>query len=87
MRPAGRAEVERAQAAGRWDAAYDSPSTISVPDDLREALAAAGAEAAFDALGRQDRYAALYRIHDAKRPETRARRIADVVASLARPGL
>ena len=83
MRPAGLAEVERAQADGRWDAAYDSPSTISVPDDLKRALEETpGAEEAFGALGRQDRYAALYRLHDAKRPETRARRIAEIVASL-----
>jgi len=87
MRPAGLAEIERAQADGRWEAAYDSPSTITVPDDLQRALdERPGAAQAFAALGRQERYAALYRIHDAKRPETRARRIEEVVASLAGRG-
>ena len=83
MRPAGLAEVERAQADGRWDAAYDSPSAMKVPDDLQAALDEAGAAEAFAALPSQDRYAALYRLHDAKRPETRAKRIAEVVASLS----
>ena len=83
MRPAGLAEVERAQADGRGDAAYGSPTTMEVPDDLRAALAATpGAAEAFEAMRRQDRYAALYGIHDAKRPETRARRIANLVQSL-----
>jgi uncharacterized protein YdeI (YjbR/CyaY-like superfamily) len=87
MRPAGLAEIERAQADGRWDAAYDSPSTMAVPDDLQRALdEAPGGAAAFAALPSQDRYAALYRVHDAKRPETRARRIAEVVASLSPAG-
>jgi uncharacterized protein YdeI (YjbR/CyaY-like superfamily) len=87
MRPAGLAEVERAQADGRWDAAYDSPSTMTVPDDLQAALdATPGAAEAFAALKSQDRYAALYRIHDARRPETRAGRIAELVASLTGPG-
>ena len=87
MRPAGLAEVERAQADGRWDAAYDSPSTMTVPDDLQAALdATPGAAEAFAALKSQDRYAALYRIHDARRPETRAARIAELVALLTGPG-
>lgn len=84
MRPAGLAEVERARADGRWDAAYDSPSTITVPDDLRAALdATPAAGEAFAKLDAQNRYAILYRIHDAKRPETRTRRIAEFVALLA----
>ena len=83
MRPAGLAEIERAQADGRWDEAYDSPSTMKVPEDLQTALDAAGAAAAFAALPSQDRYAALYRLHDAKRPETRAKRIAEILARVA----
>jgi len=85
MRPPGLAEVERARADGRWDAAYDSPSTIPVPDDLREALdASPKAAALFAELDSRNRYTILYRVHDAKRPETRARRIADFVELLAR---
>ena len=85
MRPAGLAEVERAKADGRWDDAYAAPSKITVPDDLRAALDARPEAAAFFAtLGGSKRYAVLYRIHDAKRPETRARRIAQFVDMLAR---
>jgi uncharacterized protein YdeI (YjbR/CyaY-like superfamily) len=84
MTPAGLAEIERAQADGRWDAAYDSPATATVPDDLRRALdenpRAAGAFAKLDA---QSRYAILYSLQDAKRPETRARRIERAVERLA----
>lgn len=85
LHPAGRAEVERAKADGRWEAAYASSSTIEVPDDLAAALAAEPrAQAMFDILTAANRYAVLYRIEDAKRAETRARRIADFVAMLAR---
>ena len=84
MEQAGLAEVERAKADGRWDAAYEPPSTATVPDDLRTALDADPAAAAFfDTLSGQNRYAILHRIHDAKRPETRARRIAKFVAMCA----
>jgi uncharacterized protein YdeI (YjbR/CyaY-like superfamily) len=85
MRPAGAHEVERAKADGRWDAAYPSQSKIEVPDDLRAALDAdPRAAAAFDRLDSANRFAILYRIHDAKRPETRVRRIERFVAMLAR---
>ncbi len=84
MRPAGLAEIERAKADGRWDAAYEPPSKITVPEDLERALDAnPKARAAFDALDSQNRYLILYRVHGAKRPETRARRIAQFVAQLA----
>jgi uncharacterized protein YdeI (YjbR/CyaY-like superfamily) len=84
VRPAGLAELERAQADGRWDAAYEPPSTIQVPDDLQRALEASPAAAEFFAgLDSRNRYAVLYRIHDAKRPDTRARRIETFVALLA----
>jgi uncharacterized protein YdeI (YjbR/CyaY-like superfamily) len=84
MRPAGLAEIERAKADGRWDAAYEPPSKITVPEDLERALDAnPKARAAFDALDSQNRYLILYRVHGAKRPETRARRIAQFVEQLA----
>jgi uncharacterized protein YdeI (YjbR/CyaY-like superfamily) len=85
MKPAGLAEVERAKADGRWDAAYDPPSKIGVPDDLRAAFDANPRAAAFfETLDSTNRYAVLYRIHDAKRPETRARRVRQFVEMLAR---
>lgn len=84
MRPPGLAEVERARADGRWEAAYESWGSAQVPEDLAQALAANPAAAEFFAtLDSQNRYAVLYRIHDAKRPETRARRIEKFVAMLA----
>jgi len=85
MRPSGLAEVERAKADGRWAAAYAGPATIDVPDDLAAALAAEpAAQAWFDVLTARNRYAVLYRIQDAKRADTRVRRIEQFVAALAR---
>ena len=84
MQPAGLREVERAKVDGRWDAAYDAPSTAMVPDDLRRGLEKNGtARKFFSELDGRNRYAILYQIQDAKRPETRARRIAKYVAMLA----
>ena len=84
MKPAGLREVQRAQADGRWKAAYEPQSTASVPDDLREALAANPSAADFFAtLDSTNRYAILHRIHAAKKPETRVRRIETFVAMLA----
>ena len=85
MNPAGLSEVERARADGRWDAAYDSPSTATVPEDLlRELEKNEQASEFFSELDGRNRYAILYQIQDAKRPETRARRIAKYAAMLAR---
>ena len=85
MRAAGLREIERAKEDGRWDDAYDSPSTATVPDDFQVALDAEPAAAEFFAsLGSTKRYSFLYRITDAKRPETRAKRIAEYVELLAR---
>jgi uncharacterized protein YdeI (YjbR/CyaY-like superfamily) len=85
MRPAGLREVEAAQADGRWEAAYAGQRTAQVPPDLQAALDAEPAAAAFFATLRgANRYAVLYRVQDAKRPETRARRIETFVAMLAR---
>ena len=85
MRPPGLREVERAKQDGRWDAAYDSARTSQVPDDLARALA--GSKAAgtfFETLDGANRYAILYRVQTAKKPETRAARIARFVAMLAK---
>jgi uncharacterized protein YdeI (YjbR/CyaY-like superfamily) len=85
MEPAGIAAVERAKSDGRWDAAYAGQASIEVPPDLEEALAAEPrASAMFEVLTSQNRYAVLYRIESAKRPDTRARRIDQFVAMLAR---
>lgn len=85
MRPAGTAAVEAARADGRWDAAYDPPSKATVPPDLQAALDADPAATAFWAgLDKTNRYAVLFRVHGAKKPETRARRIETFVAMLAR---
>ncbi|MFD2092838.1 YdeI/OmpD-associated family protein [Blastococcus deserti] len=84
MRPAGLAAVEAAKADGRWDRAYAGPATITVPDDLAEALAAEPAvQRAFEALDGQNRYAVLWRVHTAGTPATRAKRIATLVQMLA----
>jgi uncharacterized protein YdeI (YjbR/CyaY-like superfamily) len=82
MRPAGLAEVERAKADGRWDTAYDSVATASVPEDLARALDEAGLSEAFAGLDSRNRYAILHRVQTAKKPETRARRIAKYMAML-----
>jgi uncharacterized protein YdeI (YjbR/CyaY-like superfamily) len=85
MKPAGLAEIERAKADGRWDAAYDSVSKSTVPPDLEQALRKdKKAKAFFDTLNSQNRYAVLFRIQTAKKPETRAKRIAQFVEMLAK---
>ncbi len=84
MKPAGFREVERAKADGRWDAAYEPPSKATVPEDLRLELERNdAAREFFSTLDGANRYAILYRIQDAKKPETRARRIEKYVAMLA----
>jgi uncharacterized protein YdeI (YjbR/CyaY-like superfamily) len=83
MKPAGLREVERAKEDGRWAAAYDAQSSATVPDDLqRELDRVPEARVFFASLDSRNRYAILHRIQDAKRPETRARRIAKYVAML-----
>ncbi|MCU1477621.1 MAG: hypothetical protein JWQ64_2314 [Subtercola sp.] len=85
MHPSGLAEVDRAKANGRWDAAYSGSKTIEVADDLTAALAEnPDAAAFFSTLSGQNRYAILFRIGNVKRPETRARKITEYVAMLAR---
>jgi uncharacterized protein YdeI (YjbR/CyaY-like superfamily) len=83
LKPAGLAQVERAQHDGRWDAAYESQSRATVPDDLQRALEDTPvAQAFFATLNSVNRYAILYRIQSARKPETRARRIEQFVAML-----
>jgi uncharacterized protein YdeI (YjbR/CyaY-like superfamily) len=84
MRPAGLREVERARADGRWEQAYESQSRVTVPEDLARALAANERAGAFFAtLDSANRYAILYRIGTAKKPETRAKRIDTFVTMLS----
>ena len=85
MQPAGHAEIERARADGRWDAAYDSSSTAVAPADLLAAFERhPGAAEFFASLNAQNRYAVLFRVQTAKRPETRARKVEEFAAMLAR---
>jgi uncharacterized protein YdeI (YjbR/CyaY-like superfamily) len=85
MKPPGLAEVERAKRDGRWEAAYESQSRATVPPDLAKALAANPRAARFfETLESHNRYAVLFRIHTAKKAETRAMRIEKFVAMLAK---
>ena len=85
MLPSGLVEIEQAQADGRWAAAYSGQAASKVPPDLAAALSAnAAAGKMFTSLNGANRYAVLYRIKTAKRPETRARRIDQLVDMLAR---
>lgn len=85
MRPPGLAEVEAAKADGRWDAAYEGQRTAAVPPDLQRALDAnSAARRFFESLDGANRYAILYRLDEAKKPETRERRLRKFVAMLER---
>jgi uncharacterized protein YdeI (YjbR/CyaY-like superfamily) len=83
MKPAGLEAIERAKQDGRWDAAYDSPSSATVPDDFQAALDKnTQAKAFFATLNSANRYAILFRIQTAKKAETRARRIEQFIHML-----
>jgi uncharacterized protein YdeI (YjbR/CyaY-like superfamily) len=85
MTPAGLREVEAARADGRWDAAYDSPANMQVPADFVAAVSKLPkAKAVFATLTRANQFSIAYRLYDAKRPETRARRMEQIIAMLAR---
>jgi uncharacterized protein YdeI (YjbR/CyaY-like superfamily) len=85
MRASGLREIDRAKADGRWERAYASASTAAVPDDLRAALAKNKKAAVFfESLDSKNRYAILYRTHNARKAETRAARIAKFVGMLAK---
>jgi uncharacterized protein YdeI (YjbR/CyaY-like superfamily) len=83
MQAAGLAEVDRAKQDGRWDAAYDSPRAATVPKDLQAALKSSPqASAFFGTLNSRNRFAILFRIQNAKKPATRARRIQQFIRML-----
>jgi uncharacterized protein YdeI (YjbR/CyaY-like superfamily) len=83
MQPAGLRQVEAAKADGRWDAAYAGQRTATIPDDLQQALDAnEAAKTFFATLNSANRYAILYRLQEAKKPETRARRLQKFIAML-----
>lgn len=85
MKPAGLAEVAAAKKDGRWARAYDSPSAATVPSDFLEALAKdKKARAFFETLDKANTYAIAYRLQTAKKPETRARRMQELLAMMAR---
>ena len=83
MKPAGLAQIERAKKDGRWEAAYDSPSSATAPPELQAALDQnPRAKAFYATLDSQNRYAILFRIQTAKKPETRVKRIQRFVEML-----
>ncbi|MFD3404423.1 YdeI family protein [Kribbella sp. NPDC058693] len=85
MRPAGRAEIERAKSDGRWDKAYGGASAREIPEDLAEALAAnPKAQAMFEILTSANRFAIVHRVNNVKKAETRTRKIEQFVEQLAR---
>ena len=85
MHPTGLREINRAKQDGRWEAAYSSASTSTVPDDLQQALDKnPKAKRFFATLNSQNRYAILFRIHNVKRAETRARKISQFIDMLKR---
>lgn len=85
MRPAGLRAIDRARRDGRWEAAYASAGTATLPDDLLQALDAnPKAKQFFATLNSQNRYAILFRIQNVKKAETRAKRISQFIDMLNR---
>ncbi|MDQ3157880.1 MAG: YdeI/OmpD-associated family protein [Actinomycetota bacterium] len=85
MKPAGLAAVEQAKANGRWEAAYAGSADFETPQDFLDALKLNPTAAAFyETLTRQNKYAVYFRLNDAKKPETRARRIVKFVEMFER---
>lgn len=84
MTAAGQKEVDAAKTDGRWDSAYDAPSTMKVPEDfLQELRKNVRAHKFFETLNRTNTYAIAWRLQTAKKPETRARRMEALLAMLA----
>ena len=85
MTSAGLAEIERAKKDGRWDRAYDSPKNMEVPADfLKELKKNKRAYEFFETLNKTNKFAIAFRLHSAKRPETRERRMKDFLARMER---
>ncbi len=85
MQLAGHAAIERAKQNGQWDAAYDSQSTMEVPNDLHAALNKnAKANQFFGELNSVNRYAILWRLQTAVKAETRAKRLRQFIEMLER---
>ena len=85
MTPAGLAKVEAAKAEGRWENAYAGSAAMEIPQDFLDRLGTMpAAKAFFDTLNRANLYAIYYRLHTARRPETRARRVELILALLDR---
>jgi uncharacterized protein YdeI (YjbR/CyaY-like superfamily) len=85
MKPAGLTAIEQAKQAGRWDTAYDSARTATVPSDFQAALdASSEAKAFFETLNKANRYAVLWRIQTVKKAETRVRKITQFIEMLER---
>ena len=85
MTPAGLAEIERAKKDGRWDRAYDSPKNMKVPADfLRELKKNEKSYEFFTTLNKANQFAIAFRLHSAKKPETRERRMKDFLARMER---
>lgn len=85
MTPAGLIHVETAKADGRWDSAYSGPAAMTIPQDFLDALETMpAAKAFFQTLDRKNLYSIYYRLHTAKRPETRTKRLAQMLAQLDR---
>jgi uncharacterized protein YdeI (YjbR/CyaY-like superfamily) len=85
MTPAGLAQVEAAKADGRWDRAYEGSAGMTIPQDFLDALEERpAAKAFFQTLDRKNLYTIYYRLHTAKRPETRAQRLSQILARLER---
>lgn len=85
MKPAGLEQVELAKVDGRWEAAYASPASVEIPEDLQAALDASPQAAEFwERLNKSNRYAIVFQLEDAKKPETRERRLAKFLAMLER---
>ena len=83
MAPAGLAHVEAAKADGRWESAYAGSAAMTIPQDFLDALEALpAAKAFFQTLDRKNLYSIYYRLHTAKRAETRAKRLAEILAQL-----
>lgn len=85
MRPAGQVQVDAAKADGRWESTYAGSSAMSIPQDFLDALEVMpAAKAFFETLDRKNLFSIYYRLYTAKRPETRAKRMAQILAQMER---